>query len=120
MVELKPKMAVMDKRKRFDDPISILVVDDKPAIVEQIREALAKTPWKVSSADQPGQALDSCMENGVDVVLASVTLANDGAYMLFQNLRGYANTASIPVLAMSVRTASPSRSAPSRPALPAS
>ena len=105
VVELKPKSGRRGKGKRFDDPISILVVDDKPAIAEQIRAGLADTPWKVTSADQPGQALDSCIENGVDVVLASLTLPNDGAYMLFQNLRGYANTASIPVLAMSVRTA---------------
>ncbi len=44
-----------ERRKRFDDPISILVVDDKPAIVAQIRAGLADTPWKVTSADQPGQ-----------------------------------------------------------------
>jgi CheY-like chemotaxis protein len=39
------------------------------------------------------------------MVLASLSLPNDGASMLFQNLRIYANTASIPVLGMSVRTA---------------
>ena len=105
VVDLRSKTAAVERRKRFDDPISILVVDDKPAIAAQIRAGLAETPWKVSSADQPGQGLDSCMENGVDVVLASLSLPNDGAYMLLQNLRGYANTASIPVLGMSVRTA---------------
>jgi response regulator RpfG family c-di-GMP phosphodiesterase len=45
------------------------------------------------------------MEQGADVVLASLSLPNDGAFMLFQNLRGYTNTASIPVLGMCVRTA---------------
>ncbi len=105
VVDLKAKTAAVKRRKRYDDPISILVVDDKPAIAAQIRAGLADTPWKVNSADQAGQGLDSCMENGVDVVLASLSLPNDGAYMLFQNLRGYANTASIPVLGMSVRTA---------------
>lgn len=45
------------------------------------------------------------MENGVDLVLASLSLPNDGAYMLFQNLRGFANTASIPMIGMCVRTA---------------
>src|SRR5580692_12889377 len=94
VVSLKAKVAAVEKSKRFDDPISILVVDDKPAIAAQIREGLADTPWKVTCADQPGQALDSCMEHGVDVVLASLSLPNDGAFMLFQNLRGYANTAS--------------------------
>ena len=95
----------MEKVRRYDDPISILVVDDKPAIASQIRTALEGTPWKVTSADQPGQALDMCMEQGVDLVLASLSLPNDGAYMLFQNLRSYSNTASIPVLGLSVKTA---------------
>ncbi len=105
VVDLNHKTAAVEKAKRFDDPISILVVDDKPAIAAQIRAGLADTPWKVMSADQPGQALDLCMDHPVDVVLASLTLPNDGAFMLFQNLRGYTNTASIPLLGMCVRTA---------------
>ncbi len=105
VVDLKPRTAAAKKSKRFDDPIGILVVDDKPAIAAQVRAGLADTPWKVTSADQPSQALDRCLENGVDMVLASLSLPNDGASMLFQNLRIYANTASIPVLGMSVRTA---------------
>ena len=105
VVNLKPKTAAMKKAKRFDDPISILVVDDKPAIPAQVRAALADTPWKVTSADQPGQALDNCREHEVDVVLASLSLPDDGAFMLLQNLHGYAKTASIPLLGMCVRTA---------------
>jgi two-component system cell cycle response regulator len=110
VVKLKPKTAAAKKSKRFDDPIGILVVDDKPAISAQVRTGLADTPWKVTSADQPSQALDRCLENGVDVVLASLSLPNDGAFMLFQNLRIYANTASIPVLGMCVRTAAAEQS----------
>ena len=60
---------------------------------------------EVTSAEQPGQALDHCLKTGVDMVLASLSLPNDGAFMLFQNLRSYAHTASIPVLGMCVRTA---------------
>jgi two-component system cell cycle response regulator len=106
VLALNSKSSPTEKKKRFDDAIRILVVDDKPAIAGQIRTALADTPWQVTSADQPGQALDCCMENRIDVVLASLTLPNDGAYMLFQNLRGFVNTASIPVLGLCVRTAS--------------
>jgi len=105
VVTLTSKSAVVRKAKRYDDPISILVVDDKPAIVAQIRAGLADTPWKVTSADQPGQGLDMCMENPVDIVLASLALANDGAHMLFQNLRSYTATATIPVLGLCVKTA---------------
>ena len=105
VVNLKPTAAAVKKNKRFDDPINLMVVDDKPAICAQVRAGLADTPWNVASADQPGQALDHCMKNGVDVVLASLSLPNDGAFMLFQNLRGYTNTTSIPLLGMCVRTA---------------
>lgn len=105
VVDLKLKAAAVNKKKRFDDPIGILVVDDKPAIPAQVSAGLADTPWKVTSAEQPGQALDHCLKNGADTVLASLSLPNDGAFMLYQNLRSHANTASIPVLGMSVRTA---------------
>jgi two-component system cell cycle response regulator len=105
VVNLKTKAAAAEKNKRADDPINILVVDDKPAIPDEIRAGLADTPWKVTTADQPGQALDDCRKNGVDVVLASLSMPNDQAFTLFQNLRCCANTASIPVLGMSARTA---------------
>ena len=80
-------------------------MDDKPAIVEQIRAGLAATAWKVTSADQPGQALGNCMQQGVDVVLASLSLPKDGAYILFQNLREHANLATIPFFGLCVKTA---------------
>ena len=49
VVSLKSKTDAVEKLRRFDDPISILVVDDKPAIAGQIRTALADTPWKITS-----------------------------------------------------------------------
>ena len=107
VVALRDKTDVAARNKRYDDPISILVVDDKPAIHAQIQAGLSDTPWKVAAAGQPEEALNSCRKNGVDVVLASLSLPNDGAYMLFQNLRGFAHTASIPVVGMCVRTATP-------------
>jgi two-component system cell cycle response regulator len=105
VLDLKTQKTVAKKNKRFDDPINILVVDDKPAIAAQVTAGLADTPWKVTSVDQYNQALENCMENEVDVVLAGLSLPNDGAFMLYQNLRSHANTASIPVLGMCVRTA---------------
>jgi len=105
IVSLKPRSEEVARPKRFDDPVSLLVVDDKPAIVEQIRGGLADTPWKVTGADQAGQALDDCMKHVPDAVLVSLSLPKDAAFLFFQNLRGLAATATIPVLGLSVKTA---------------
>jgi two-component system cell cycle response regulator len=104
VVPLKSKAESGIRAKRYDDPINILVVDDKPAIVDQIRLGLAGTPWKVTSADRPAQAQELCVAGGVDLVLASLSLPNDGAHVLFENLRGYANTSTIPVFGLCVKT----------------
>ena len=105
VVTLRSKTDAVEKAKRFDDPITLLVVDDKPAIVEQIRTGLAHTPWKVSSTDQPDQALEECTRQAPDVVLVNLSLPKDGAYLLFQSLRGFAATATIPVFGLCVKTA---------------
>jgi len=81
------------------------VLDDKPAIAAQIRGALTNTPWRVTDTNQASQALDHCVDPGTDIVLASLSLPNDGAYTFFRELRSHANTAVIPVLGMSIRTA---------------
>lgn len=107
VVTLKQKTDGAAKVKRYDDPLNILVVDDKTAIVEQIRTGLADTPWQVNGADQPGKALDACKAQGVDLLLASLSLPNDGAHMLFQKLRENATTASVPVFGLCVKTATP-------------
>jgi two-component system cell cycle response regulator len=105
LVALKTQAESQIKPKRVDDPIHILVVDDKPAIAEQIRAGLSDTPWKVTGSGDAGRAAGLCLEQEVDVVLASLTLPNEGAHTLFQNLRGYAATAAIPVLGLCVKTA---------------
>ncbi len=105
VISLKPKSDDGEKRKRYDDPIHLLIVDDKPAISAQIRDGLADTNWKLSCAEELGQALDICTKTAVDLVLVSHSLPKDGAYMLFQNLRSVANSAAIPVFALCVKTA---------------
>jgi two-component system cell cycle response regulator len=104
-VELKPRPPTPQKSKRYDDPIGILVVDNQPAILAQVTAGLSETPWQVSSMEDAGKALEQCLKDGVDVVLASLSLPNDGAFTLLQNLRGYASTVCLPVLGMCARAA---------------
>ena len=105
VVALQTKTETGYKPRRVDDPIHLLVVDDKPAIAEQIRAGLAGTTWKVTGAGHPAPALDLCLEQTVDIALASLSLPKDGAQLLLQNLRGYARTSSIPILGLCVKTA---------------
>src|SRR6185436_4290331 len=60
IIDLQPKGQVQTKTKRFDDPLNILVVDDKPAIAEQIRAGIKDTPWTAANRAQSGEALDFC------------------------------------------------------------
>jgi two-component system cell cycle response regulator len=53
VIELKHKPLASSRKKASTDPLKILVVEDKPAIVDQIRGAIAQTPWKVEAVDQP-------------------------------------------------------------------
>lgn len=105
IIDLKPKGLQPVKARRFDDPLSILLVDDKPAIGEQVRSGLADTQWTVAARSQAGEALDYCQQSAPDVVLASLSLPDDAAFSLFQVLRGNARTKAVPVFAMCVKNA---------------
>jgi two-component system cell cycle response regulator len=105
IIDLKPKGQTKEKAKRFDDPLSILVVDDKPAIADQIRNGLKDTSWNVEGCTQAGQTIDHCNQKAPDVVLISLSLPDNGGFNLFQLLRGNSKTKSIPVFALAVKTA---------------
>ena len=105
IIDLKPKGQVQVKAKRFDDPLNILVVDDKPAIAEQIRNGLKDTPWAIINKAQSGETIDYCNSTVPDVILLSLSLPENAGYNLFQLLRGNAKSKSVPVFAMCVKTA---------------
>jgi two-component system, cell cycle response regulator len=105
VIDLKPKGLTPAKARRFDDPITLLVVDDKPAIAEQIRGSLADTTWTVFGRGQSGEAIDYCSQTLPDVILVSLSLPDNAGFTLFQMLRASAKTKSIPVFALCVKTA---------------
>ena len=105
IIDLKPKGTVQVKARRFDDPLSILVVDDKPAICEQIRTGLGDTQWSVVGRGQAGEAIDYCNRTTPDVLIVSLSLPDNSAFSLFQMLRSNPKSKSTPVFAMCVKTA---------------
>ena len=106
VIELKAKGEGVKKAKRYDDPLNILVVDDKPAIIDQIKSAVADTPWTVHGRTQTGEAVDFCSQNLPDAILVSLTLPDNAGFTLFQMFRASAKTKTTPVFGMCVKTAS--------------
>lgn len=105
VVELKPKGAAPVKAKNLDDPATVLVVDDKPAIIENIRGHLSATPWKVVGTDQCAEASQIIGKEPVDVVVVSLSLPNKAALNFLHLLRSNPKTQTVPVVGLSVKTA---------------
>jgi two-component system cell cycle response regulator len=105
VIDLKPKGQGQMKAKRFDDPLNILVVDDKPAIVEQIRAGLKETPWVITGKAHSSETIDHCNRVVPDVVILSLSLPENAGFNLFQMLRGNAKIKSVPIFGLCVKTA---------------
>ena len=104
IIDLKAKNEAVAKAKRYDDPLHVLLVDDKPAILDQIRAGLADTTWTLSGLTQAGQAVDFCTNQMPDVILVSLSLPEGAGFMLFQMMRAAVKTKAIPIFALSVKT----------------
>lgn len=105
IIDLKPKSDVAVRLRRFDDPISVLIVDDKPAILEQVRSGLSDTTWTTHGRGQTGEAVDFCSQQLPDIILVSLSLPDGGGFSLFQMLRASNKTKAVPVFGLSVKTA---------------
>lgn len=105
IIDLKPKGGATVKAKRFDDPLRVLVVDDKPAITELIAEGLKDTTWTVTGRSTNGEAVDYCHAQNPDAILISLSLPESAGFTLFQMLRTNNKTKSVPVFGMCVKTA---------------
>jgi len=105
IIELKAKGGGVKKVRRYDDPLNILVVDDKPAILDQIRAAVSDTSWQVHGRTQTGEALDYCSQHVPDAILVSLSLPDGAGFTLFQMFRASTRTKSAPIFGLSVKTA---------------
>ena len=104
IIDLKPLTDGPAKTKSIFDPADVLVVEDKPVIVQQIQEGLRHTPWKVRGVATQGEAIDTCSKTPPDVVLVSLSLPEEAAFTLFRLLRTNVRTKYTPVFALVVKT----------------
>ncbi|MCH6255883.1 response regulator [Puniceicoccaceae bacterium K14] len=105
VVDLRPAGEAEPVQKKIDDPIDILVVDDKPAIIEQIKSGFSHTPWNVHGVSSTGEAIDFCQKNVPDCIIISLSIPEDAAITLFRIIRSNAKTKYVPLFGLSVKTA---------------
>ena len=80
------------------------MVDNKTAIVEQIKEGVDDTPWEVTGIGDSERAMAFCLETIPDIIFVNLALPQKSAYSLLQNLRANSATNGVPVLGLSVKT----------------
>ena len=104
IIDLKPLTDGPTKAKSIFDPATILVVEDKPAIIQQIQEGLKHTPWKIHGVNTTGEAIDFCGKNTPDLVIISLSLPDEAAFTLFRLIRQNVKSKYTPIFALVVKT----------------
>jgi two-component system, cell cycle response regulator len=105
IIDLKPlSEGGQAKVKSIFDPATILVVEDKPAIIQQIQEGIKHTPWAIAGVNTAGEAIDFCSKAPPDLVVISLSLPEDAAFTLFRLLRTNVKTKYTPIFGLVVKT----------------
>lgn len=104
VIPMQFRAAGKNSTKTLNDAAVILVLEDKPAIIQLITDAVASTPWKVIGKSTVAEALDEIALGIPDVMFVSLTLAEDGGFNFFQEIRMRPTTRGIPVFGMCIKT----------------
>lgn len=104
IIDLKPITDGPTKTKSILDPCSLLVVEDKPAIIQQIQEGLKHTPWKIHGVGATGEAIDFLSKNTPDLIMISLSLPEEAAFTLFRLIRASVKTKYTPIFGLCVKT----------------
>ncbi|HYC71880.1 MAG TPA: response regulator [Opitutaceae bacterium] len=104
IIELKPLADGPVKARSILDPATLLVVEDKPAIIAQIQDGLKHTPWKIHGVSAQGEAIDFCTKAPPDLIMISLSLPEDAAFTLFRLIRTNVKTKYTPVFGLVVKT----------------
>ncbi len=104
IIDLKPLSDTPSKTKSIFDPATVLIVEDKPAIIQQIQDGLKHTPWKIHGVSTQGEAIDFCTKTPPDLIMMSLSLPEDAAFTLFRLIRNNAKTKYTPVFGLVVKT----------------
>lgn len=87
--------------KTILDNIRVLLVEDKPAIIESIQQGLSHLPWEFVSASTAFEGIDAYSDSTFDLVLMSLSLPNDGAFEVIKKMRSKRH--GVPIIGMVVK-----------------
>jgi len=87
--------------KTILDKIRVLMVEDKPAIIDSVKEGLSHLPWQFTAAPTAFEAIDAYTDKEFDLVLMSLSLPNDGAFEVIKKMRS--NRHGVPIIGMVVK-----------------
>jgi len=104
VIDLKPIADAPTKVKSISDPADILIVEDKPAIIQQIQEGLRHTPWRIKGVSTQAEALGQLTLTPPDLILVSLSLPEEAAFGFFRHVRTSVKTKYTPVFALVVKT----------------
>jgi len=96
--------AVTGVRAVADEQITVLAIDDDPAIVDMIRAGLGAEGMRVLGAVDGGEGIDILGRENVDVVLLDIMMPRVDGWMALMDIRNNPATADIPVIMLSGKT----------------
>ena len=82
---------------------SILVVDDQPVLLENIRLALESTGNRVWTAEDGIEALAILRKERMDLILADIAMPRMNGYQLYERVRGNPRWVTIPFIFLTAR-----------------
>jgi two-component system, cell cycle response regulator len=100
VLKLTPASDPAARTRRLEDPLKILLVDDKPAIGEQLKQTLATGNWQLETFVDADAALAYCAQNIPDVILVGLSLPLQAAFSLHARLRQDSRLSSVPVFGL--------------------
>lgn len=67
--------------------MNILVVDDEPALIDQLRQAVESRNYRVETATDGGQALDKIVGDTYDLILLDIMLPGQDGFGVLKKMR---------------------------------
>ena len=86
------------------DKVTVLVVDDDPAIVEMIRLGFEADDMRVLSAGDGAEALEVLQRDRADVVILDIMMPRVDGWMALMDIRNNPATADVPVIMLTAKT----------------